>query len=141
MKVTINGSCVTPGSIHAVLADLEKEYGLKIRDLTMYIRFVDENGHGVEPKLPANGNELVMTIRKPDEDARIGHQELLEMVERAFGSKIHGEGLRMVVSWVEFYKLTKREAAEALKEIDQTTTLRTIDRRVQKIFKKREQGQ
>lgn len=131
MKVTINGPGVSPGSIHAALMDLEKEYGAKIRDLTMYVRFVDEKGHVIDPKLPANGNELVMTIRKPEPPKEeLTFEELLSMVEMAFGSPIHGQGLVMIMSWVDEFNLTKTEAAEILKKIDSKTNLHTIERRI-----------
>lgn len=68
MKVTINGTGVGPDAVCTILKDLESEYGLKIRDLTMYIRFVDENGRTVDPKLPANGDELVMKVETPNRE-------------------------------------------------------------------------
>lgn len=140
MKVTINGPGVTPGSIHAVLVDLEKEYGVKIRDLTMYVRFVDENGHGVDPKLPANGNELVMTIRKPDQPkVDLTYNELLKMVETAFGRPITGQGLVMIKSWIDDFKLTKEEAASILQKMDANTNLHTLERRILNL-RRAEQG-
>lgn len=42
MKITVNGAGVTPAAVSLILADLEKEYGLKVRDLTMYVRFAGE---------------------------------------------------------------------------------------------------
>lgn len=64
MKVTINGH-VTPGAVAAALRDLENEYGLKLRDLTLYVRFANEQGKIVDPALPAGGTELIMTVEKP----------------------------------------------------------------------------
>jgi len=130
MKVTINGPGVSPGSIHDVLVNLEKEYGAKIRDLTLYVRFVDEKGHTVDPKLPANGDELVMTIRKPALPKALTYDELREMVEKAFGRPIFGQGLEMILSWVDDFKLTKDEAAAVLQKVDAKTNLHTLERRI-----------
>lgn len=79
MKVTINGEGVTPGAVHAILEDLEKEYGLNIRDLTLYVRFVNKDGKVVEPKLPANGSELIMTVNKTENKKKTGGSEPISL--------------------------------------------------------------
>ena len=52
MKVTIQGSKpITGDNVKAVIDDITKRYGphnLKIKNLTCYIRLVDENGNLVE---------------------------------------------------------------------------------------------
>ena len=111
MKVKVNGD-VTPKSIETVLKNIEKEYGLKIRDLTMYIRFVDKNGRVVEPKLPANSSELVMTISKEDEkkDEILNHQlsveEAKKLLELDIDRTLTEKELKKVVIWVTKYHVT-----------------------------------
>lgn len=64
MKITINGEGFTTSSIQPYLEALENDYGLKVRDVTIYARFVDKQGRVVEPKLPGGSNELTKTISK-----------------------------------------------------------------------------
>lgn len=102
MKITINGAGVTPEAVSLILADLEKEYGLKVRDLTMYVRFADKNGKVVEPKLPGMGEtELVMTVKesaKPEEPPEsISIEKMRELIEHAQKRKLVKKELELLV--------------------------------------------
>lgn len=87
MKITINGEGFTTASIQPFLDDLEKEYGLKIRDVTIYARFVDEQGRVVEPKLPGDSNELTKTIPKselpkdPEPSEPVSLEEMMDILK------------------------------------------------------------
>lgn len=64
MRVDINGNNpIEPENVKRVMELLNEDYkdiGLKIKNLTCYIRFVDESGKVVEPT--RNGNELRRTF-------------------------------------------------------------------------------
>lgn len=63
MKITINGPEFSPKAVSLALEQLERDYNLKIRDVTLYARFVDKEGKVIEPKIPGIGaTEIVMTI-------------------------------------------------------------------------------
>lgn len=120
MKITINGAGVTPAAVSLILADLEKEYGLKVRDLTMYVRFADENGRVVEPKLPGRGKtELVMTVNEPAEpnepqtpktkifnDEKLSDEELQETFKKVVALcdlhkiSVTGKGQEKIAFWL-----------------------------------------
>lgn len=60
MKVTIRGNNpITGENVKKVIDELNEEFkerGLKVKNLTCYIRFIDENGRTVEPTI--NGCEI-----------------------------------------------------------------------------------
>lgn len=143
MKITVNGE-VTPGAIGAVLGDLEKEYGLKIRDLTMYVRFVDESGRVVDPKLPANGSELVMTVSREEKgdtdlkDKQLSIEQLKELLELHIGRPLIKSELERVVLWVNEYHVTYGELNYALVRNDAAQfNFRLLDRWIYSMFKAR----
>lgn len=49
MRINIKGNAVTPDAVAAALQTCEKEYGLKIKSATLYVRFEDDLGQTVEP--------------------------------------------------------------------------------------------
>ena len=145
MKITVNGD-VTPGAIGAVLGDLEKEYGLKIRDLTMYVRFVDESGRVVDPKLPANGSELVMTVSREEredtdlKDKQLSIEQLKDLLELHIGRPLIKSELEKAVLWVNEYHVTYGELNYALVRNDAAQfNFRLLDRWIYTMFKARKE--
>ena len=66
MKVTIRGNNpVTGEQVKKVIDNLNEEFGehgLKVKNLTCYIRFIDENGDTIEPKIKGREIEKIITI-------------------------------------------------------------------------------
>lgn len=64
MRINIKGNNpITSEQFKKVIDDLNAEYapmGLKVKNMTCYVRFVDENGTTVEPI--KNGNEIIKDI-------------------------------------------------------------------------------
>lgn len=141
MKITVNGD-VTPGAVGAVLEDLEKEYGLKIRDLTMYIRLIDENGRVVEPKLQGNGSELVMTISKEEKgdvvlkDKQLSIEQLKAMLELHIGRPLSKNEMETAILWVNEFHVTYGELNRILIRNDAARfNFRRLDRQLYAMFK------
>ena len=152
MKVTVKGPGVSPCSIHAVLEDLEKEYGAKIRDLTMYIRFVDENGQVVDPKLPANGNELILTLKREKttqqkmtgvtelpQDIPLSIEQVKDLLELHGGRPLMKSELEKVVLWVNDYQITHRDFHQVMLHEFPPYNFRTLDFRFRGVFKKKKE--
>ena len=57
MRINIKGNNIMPGNVAEALKTCEEEYGLKIKNLVLYVRYEDENGDYVEPT--HQGNEIV----------------------------------------------------------------------------------
>ena len=51
MKINIRGNGVTPEQVAEILRTCEEKYGLKTKNVTLYVRYTDENGEDVEPTL------------------------------------------------------------------------------------------
>jgi len=56
MRINIKGNDVTPEKIAEALASCEREYGLRIRGATIYVRWENEMGQNVKPLM--NGEEF-----------------------------------------------------------------------------------
>lgn len=63
MKVTIQGNDLTPEHFAKVIEDLNKEYavhGLRVKNATCYIRFMDKDSNTIEPLY--NGTPMEKTF-------------------------------------------------------------------------------
>lgn len=71
MKVTIRGNNpITGDQFKSVIDDLNKEYadlGIKVKNMTCYVRFVDESGKTVEPMVNGQQIERIFTFRRVKE--------------------------------------------------------------------------
>lgn len=71
MKVTIRGNNpITSDQFKSVIDDLNKEYadlGIKVKNATCYVRFVDESGKTVEPMINGQQIERIFTFRRVKE--------------------------------------------------------------------------
>lgn len=57
MKINIKGNAVTPDRIAEALKTCEKDYNLKVKNATIYVRFENDYGQTVEPL--QDGSEVV----------------------------------------------------------------------------------
>ena len=68
MKVTIRGNNpITADEVKTVIETLNEEYaplGLQVKNMTMYIRFVDESGNICEPTISGNKIERTFTFNR-----------------------------------------------------------------------------
>lgn len=58
MRINVYGNAVTPDMVAEALKACEKEYGLKVRTVTLYVRFEDENGNIAEPT--EQGHKIIL---------------------------------------------------------------------------------
>lgn len=56
MRININGNDVTPNKIADALSTCEREYNLRIKGATIYVRYENDVGQTVEPLM--NGEEF-----------------------------------------------------------------------------------
>ena len=112
----------------------------------MYVRFVDERGRVVDPKLPANGSELVMTVSREEredtdlKDKQLSIEQLKDLLELHIGRPLIKSELEKAVLWVNEYHVTYGELNYALVRNDAAHfNFRLLDRWIYTMFKARKE--
>lgn len=133
MKITVKGDAVSPERIAEAMCSLENEYGLKIRDLTMYVRFIDGRGRVVDPKLPDGEEELILTIseeRKSQQFTKpLSLEQLVDLLELHISRPLIKSEMEKVIVWVNEYQITYEDYKYVLdRQIGTKFDFRTLDR-------------
>ena len=123
MKVTFKGTGLTPELAAQSMREMEDEYGLRVRSLTAYIRFEDENDRIVEPVVDGNPieREFVFTVtkevKKPveyDDVQILGFNETLEITEEMLDQELDEADRHRVQMIVDKYDFTEHDIRKAL---------------------------
>lgn len=141
MKINIKGNAVTPDRIAEALKTCEKDYNLKIKNATLYVRFENDYGQTVEPL--QDGSEMVrdFIFRKvkeveipqpapapepPEPADPIPAKDMIELCSRRIGRMLSSTEMRILILLAEDTKVDKTVFSRCLEE----TMLRNVQQKI-----------
>lgn len=94
MRINIKGNAVTTDSIAEALKCCEKEYGIKVKNATLYVRFQNENGESIEPT--EDDHEIVKEYVFDNEKAPF-YKQMVREIARECGEPISAKEMGNII--------------------------------------------